>query len=399
MNKYRYKIDLNMEESYKEKTPLVSIIIPTKNRQEFCLQCIRHIVSLNLNDIEIIVQDNSDTRSLRSLLDTSNLLKYTIYEYCGKILSFVDNFSKAVEKCSGEYICMIGDDDTILPNLLSVAKYAKRNDIDAVIPRLLTYFWPSKNPIKTEWENGFLATLPFRKEKYEIVDSIQALRKLIQNNFQDYQNLEVPRIYHGLVKRSCIEEVKRISGVYFGGLTPDMFMSVSLCFIVKKVVSYTKPFTISGICPKSGSADSATGRHTGELKDAPHFRGHSNYNWTTSVPYIYTVETIWAETGIQAIIMMNENEFLQFYSPKNFTLILAKKYPQFTSQLLKFGKQYNVDLKAIKKYKRIASWHSFFKKMFKVKKIINWDIAKKIENVPTLDDACNLCCSILKINK
>ena len=66
------------------------------------------------------------------------------------------------------------------------------------------------------------------------------------------------------------------------------------------------PITVSGICPTSGSADSATGRHTGKLEDAPHFRGHASYEWDNKAPAIYSVESIWGETVLKALKDFND---------------------------------------------------------------------------------------------
>ena len=43
---------------------LLSIIIPTKNRQVYCLKSIRQILGVVSKDVEIIVQYNSDDNSL-----------------------------------------------------------------------------------------------------------------------------------------------------------------------------------------------------------------------------------------------------------------------------------------------------------------------------------------------
>lgn len=378
---------------------LLSVVIPTKNRQKYCADVLKHILSLNLRDVEIVVQDNSDTPLLKDKLKESDILNLVRYHYNPAVLSFVDNFSEAISLCNGDYICMIGDDDSVLPNIIRITEYARDNDIDAIIPQLQVYHWPSEQPLNPCGRNGFLSTLPYRKAQFKALDVRKALIRLINNFFQEYQQFNVPRIYHGIIKRECIEKVKERCGVYFGGLTPDMFMSVALCFTIKKALVYSKPFTISGICPKSGSADSATGRHTGELKDAPHFRGHNEYDWIEYVPYIYTVDTIWAETGIQALRMMGENQYEQYLSIRDFTLYLAVKFPQFADRLIKADNKLSLKQKDVTTYRIKYRTNIIIKRLMSlVKKGMHFDFARKFYDVKSIGDACAILTKIYRIN-
>ena len=43
---------------------LLSILIPTRNRQKYCIGAIKEILSIGSERIEICVQDNSDDNSL-----------------------------------------------------------------------------------------------------------------------------------------------------------------------------------------------------------------------------------------------------------------------------------------------------------------------------------------------
>lgn len=371
---------------------LLSIIIPTRNRQYYCFEVVKHILSLELPSLEVIIQDNSDDYILHNLLkplleDNDNIT----YNYISHQLSFVDNFSRAIELSKGEYVCMIGDDDTILPNIIDVVQEAKINDYDVITPSLITYFWPTGNPIKEEYRRGLLKIRHFNKPRFKKINRFERIKALVDNSFQNYQSLNIPRIYHGLVKRELLEAIKSQTGQYFGGLTPDMYMSVCLCCKANNAVSFNLPISISGICPKSGSSDSATGKHTGELKDAPHFKGHTSYNWNSLIPYIYTVETIWAETGLHALEDMKQKEEYIRFDPGRFAVELSLSYPQFHERLLEFGRSYGITnknfrfnalkIKLIRKLRRVRDLGN---------KICKLDYSKPIYNVNTINEACNI---------
>ena len=306
--------------------PLISIVIPTKNRQKYCIEAVKQILSLNIREIEVCIQDNSDNNSLETRIGS---LKGVVYHYHPGILSFVDNFSEAVSLASGDFLCMIGDDDGVLSNIIDVARYMVDNELDAVIPGLNSiYFWPSENPINEKYRKGYLINTPICVNK-RTINSLDGLKKLNANGALDYTNYDLPRLYHGIVRKSRLEDIKNIAGNYFNGLTPDIYMATALSFVCKKVVRVDFPITISGICPTSGSTDSATGKHTGELEDAPHFRGHVNYLWDKRIPAFYSVETIWAETYIKALSDFKSVELLNSFNLVPLYVECLKKYPQF----------------------------------------------------------------------
>jgi hypothetical protein len=85
---------------------LLSIIIPTKNRQFYCKAAIKQILKALSGSVEIVIQDNSDDRSIEDFIGTLDA-KNIIYNHHDGVLSFVDNFSEAVSLCHGEYVCFI----------------------------------------------------------------------------------------------------------------------------------------------------------------------------------------------------------------------------------------------------------------------------------------------------
>lgn len=40
---------------------LLSIVIPTRDREYYCIEAIKNILSYNNEDFELVVQDNSDS--------------------------------------------------------------------------------------------------------------------------------------------------------------------------------------------------------------------------------------------------------------------------------------------------------------------------------------------------
>ena len=48
---------------------LLSIVIPTRNRQKYALQSVQQIYDVTDDAVQIVVQDNSDDNSLSAMLE------------------------------------------------------------------------------------------------------------------------------------------------------------------------------------------------------------------------------------------------------------------------------------------------------------------------------------------
>lgn len=314
---------------------LLSILVPTRNRIDYAFETTKQILSIEDDRIQLIIQDNSDENILLNKLEVFKEDIRLKYNYIKEQLSFVDNFSQAVLNADGEYVCAIGDDDGVNPKIVEIVEWAKANLISSVQYKLKAiYVWPDSGIYKNSGkpDNGNMIVAKVTAKVYK-ADSILELKKLFLNGCQNYLKLNMVKLYHGIVKKECLEEIKTKTGKYFNGLSPDIYSAVALSLVSKNNVFIDYPFTISGICKTSGSADSATGRHTGKWEDAPHFKGHLNYQWNDQVPKIYSVETIWADSAITAIKDFKLNEL--FFNIAPLTAYCLIKHPEYSKILKK----------------------------------------------------------------
>ena len=314
---------------YQEK---LSIIIPTKNRQIYACKCVETLLKKLPDGYEIIVQDNSDDDSLQGMLGALVDGVKLKYAYESKCLSFCDNFERGLLMSTGDYATMIGDDDCVLPEIIELTDKIRKKGVESVIfPTCHSYYWPNalqngEGKLVIRDQNPYVKTL-YTKD---------AIDKMVSSGDYDYQKYNFPKIYHGIVKRECLDKIKEKTGHFFGGLTPDIYSAVALSFYIDKILYVNTPFTLPGVCAKSGSADSLTGRHTGELKDAPHFRGHVDYKWEESIPYVYSVNTIWAETAFKAINENGGSIKLGLDDYFNFLSCILTVCPDFEERLVAF---------------------------------------------------------------
>ena len=196
-------------------------------------------------------------------------------------------------------------------------------------------------------------------------------------------------MYHGIVKKERLDTILTKTGCYFDGLTPDIYIAGALTYVCDKIVELNQSLTISGVCPKSGSADSDTGRHTGNLEDAPHFKGHECYKWFKEVPYVYSIETIWAETFLHVLHNFGDEKKIPSINICLLDGICYYKYPQLRNQILKHAKLYKISkFKMLFEYSRYFSLHKLYKlksRLLRTLRISNGVVLKF--NIPDITEA------------
>jgi len=258
--------------------------------------------------------------------------KRLVYNYNSKKISFVENFDNAVSRANGYYAIIIGDDDGIDMRIIDLCRWAKEKEIDAIKLALnASYVWPGTFTDKTKVGELIIRGI---KVKIKSINPKNSVVKMFRAGSFRYQDYKMPQIYHGIIRMEAFNKVKNTTGKYFGGLTPDIYSSVALSFVVKKMVLVNYSFTLPGVCYQSGSADSKLGKHTGELEDSPHFSGHTNYVWDSNIPNFYSVDTIWGDSAIKAVVDMEKSNLINELNMFKMTISLVYYYKNFKNRIL-----------------------------------------------------------------
>ncbi len=97
--------------------PKFSIILPVRNGGEYVKICINSMLAQICQDFNIIVLDNCSTDGTREWLMSLNTEKITIIP-AEKPLTIEENWSRAKDIQTNEFITLIGHDDVLYPNFL-----------------------------------------------------------------------------------------------------------------------------------------------------------------------------------------------------------------------------------------------------------------------------------------
>lgn len=374
-------------------TPILSVVVATKNRVPYCIACIESFLSFSETDIQIIIQDNTDNLELKSFISENINDKRLKYRYTPPPFSSIDNFNAAIELATGEYVCMIGDDDAILPDLIKISRWAYKNNIDSISPKnIINYRWPDKNNL-----GGYIDIPNFTHRHEKVSLDKQLILFLKQGCAKIYRNYGLPALYHGLVRRKCLEEIKLKTGHYVGGLSPDSYSAVALTQTINNHLIIDSPLTIAGACPESTTSQGITGTHRGLLENAPHFRDRENYIWLKDIPKFYSVETIWSESALRALYELKKfNLISNFSNVYLFSFSLIKNFAiksiifKYTNEFLKSNK-INIFTFYLKSFFLITFLKIKEHTIIKFKKRNTSIYVNKFKNIKTIKNAIKIC--------
>lgn len=275
--------------------PIVSIVVPTRNRAGCALHCIAGALSATQR-AEVVVADSSDDDALLRALQARGLdLSRVTYQRTPGDWNVVQNFESALAHCRGDYVLYLGDDDLIGPHLEVVCDWAARERIDAVVAygdRFgLAYYWPG---VTSRWFGDGYAARVFVWSASNRAERIDTRRELARVEHMLGRGLgRLPRLYHGLVSRELLQAVRARHGHVFGGVSPDIYSAVLIAEQAQRAVFIDHPFCLPGASPKSEAGSGAARTNQQRFEDSPYLQRFAGLVWDDAIPRHFATYTVW----------------------------------------------------------------------------------------------------------
>lgn len=286
--------------------PILSVVVPTKDRYKYLKHLIKLIQSYNSEDWEIVVQDNTDDNT--EIVEFLNELNYSGCKYFHEKgqLPMTTNADKAILHSEGEYVCFLGDDDGICPNAIEYCKLMKEKGYEALRSNLPSYNWPDSEG-KYDDHSGrvFVTKVTFDKKE---LDSINELRDVLNRGIIDRGNL--PSVYHGIVARVALDKIYKKCNTFFPGQSPDISNGVATSLVVPAYLMVGDVVTISGASKFHGGKTKGMNKQYPGIKDVVWFRPEAEDNWDNKLPKIAVGSIIWAESCIETLRAMGREDIV-----------------------------------------------------------------------------------------
>ncbi len=98
------------------KSPIFSVIVPTKNRIDLLTECINSILCQTFQDFELIIVDDQSSDGTDIYLNRISSQRIRVYK--NNIGGDSGGRNIGIDAAQGEYVCICDDDDLYLPNYL-----------------------------------------------------------------------------------------------------------------------------------------------------------------------------------------------------------------------------------------------------------------------------------------
>lgn len=338
--------------------PLLSIVIPTKNRYSTLINLVEKLLDWNSNDHEIVIQDNSEDNSLIKsfLIKHSNDLRLKYFHNINHV-TVCQNSEDAINNSTGEYVCFLGDDDGIIKQSLDVVRWMKENDIDSLNCKQGTYYWPEfryKNYGKRKSLAGMLVYHSHNGDLYS-QDAVSGLNSLLENGCLTLNG--ITRLYHGIVSRETLNSLKGKTGTYFPGAIADMSSAVGLVFFAKKHYYLNFPLIISGASGASYAGKGAKKNNHTVFEHQPWFAKETLTEWSDKLPKRIVGQTVWPDSAMKALEKVGHSQLI---SKLNFPIIYAEylsEFPEFADDF-EFFLQSKYSVEEIKNIKLQMNAHA-----------------------------------------
>lgn len=225
----------------------MTIIVPTRERADTLLYCLKTITSQNdARLLEIIVSDNCSSPATKKVVDSFNDSRIR-YIRPGKRLGMSEHWEFALAHARGDWITIIGDDDGLLPN--AVEKFFGIVDhvtCKAVSSLKCNYKWPSVVP------GGYLVLR--RGHGGEKRNARLWLGKTLKGK---RSHKELPYLYTGgFVHKDIIKKITEKSGEFYKSITPDVYSSIAVASVLDEYFYTREPLAIVGTSAHSNGLSS-----------------------------------------------------------------------------------------------------------------------------------------------
>lgn len=293
-----------------EPTPLLSIVMPTRDRMDCARHTVENISKFEESDFELIIQDNSKDDDLLDWFDRRPFDIRLRYNRLRRRTSMSRNFELAIEQARGLFLCCLGDDDGLNPCVIQLTRWLEENNLDALSPTYCAhYFWPGVDGYpEGNGAGGRLTLVPF-SGRMKLCDPEEEVLKCVKGGGIAFYNL--PRFYHGVVRRSCMEAVRKKTGRYLPGISPDMAAAVSLASVVNSVAQIDYPVFVPGASAKSGAGRGIQRTHLGALSNEGFLDEEFLNDWPKEVPAFFSGSTMRGAAVVHALKAIGRTDVLE----------------------------------------------------------------------------------------
>lgn len=228
-----------------------SVLLPTRNRLELLKYALDSVLKQDYENWEVIIYDNYSDQDIQGYVQSKNDLRIKYFQ-TSKFVTVTENWNNALEKSSGDYVIMLGDDDCLMKGYFSkiIKLLEKFSDPDFIYVSSFLYAYPGVFPTMPD---GFIqafgnATFLHKKNSPFWLDKKEVMRCIKYT--MNFKVMFGFNMQYSLMSRKLIDKLQS-KGKFFQSPYPDYYATTSMMLTANRILVYPSPLVAIGISPKS----------------------------------------------------------------------------------------------------------------------------------------------------
>ncbi len=228
-----------------------SVLLPTRNRLNLLKYAVETVRRQDYEDWEIVISDNFSEEDVAGYVQSLRDPRIKYYR-TGSFIPVTDNWSNALDKCTGDYIIMLGDDDGLMRGYFSTLHnlIKKFDSPDFLYTCAFLYAYPGVLPSDPD---GFVKTYSrrriFQSAKEPFLLGKNAAMQFVKDSL-DFRVTFDYNMQFSLVSRKLVEKMKP-RGPFYQSPYPDYYASNAMMLDAERILVVPQPLVSIGISPKS----------------------------------------------------------------------------------------------------------------------------------------------------
>lgn len=223
--------------------PLLSVIIPTRERADTLAYTLATALNQTSRDFEVLVSDNASVDATADVVRSATDPRVR-YVHTGQRLSMCDNYEFALKHSKGRYVVIVGDDDAVIPGAIDylLGRLARRTEPAIHMWPLHVYDWPvgsRKARVSYLAPQGVERAVCLKDKARWVV------------RMGGWKYYELPSPYHCAIPRSILDAIRTRTGRVFHSTQPDVFTAMAIPGFADIAINVGRTVTMNGRSARS----------------------------------------------------------------------------------------------------------------------------------------------------
>lgn len=236
--------------------------MPTYNRASRIGSAIRSVLAQSYRDFELVISNGGSTDETRDIVASFDDRRILYFETTEKLF-IGDNYQRAYDQATGDYITFLSDDDSFLPSMLSeVEQIIAKDEVDVVVFRSCLFF--DGGATKAD---GVLDILEFDR-KVRVLDGESAAIAVLKHfgllPGSPPVGFNVSYLANAIYKRPVFSLIQRTKPRLFEDTPADVYLALAVPLVIERYHCLDMPLHVWTEHGNNATADAQ--RKRGALK-------------------------------------------------------------------------------------------------------------------------------------